>query len=204
MSDEHQHEQHQHEHEHQQGCGCSHGGLPSGLSDAGVRQATANDAPAVGIAQSVVWREAYAGVLPAEALAQFEPIVFTRAWRQSLENPPAGARLLVATAGSQVVGYLALGPSEDPDADPTDVEVLTLGVHPDARRQGHGSRLLNAAVDTSRERGATALVAWVPLDDERARAFFEGAGLGPDSARRERVVGPQGQTLREVRLVGTL
>lgn len=193
MSHDHPHD-HAHSHEH---------AAPQ-LSDASVRAATPNDAPAVGIAQSIVWREAYEGLLPAEVLERFEPIVFSRAWRQSLENPPAGNRLLVALAGSQVVGYLAVGPCEDPDAGEHDVEVLTLGVHPDARRQGHGSRLLNAAVDTSRERGAEVIAAWVPLADERARAFFEGAGLGPDSARRDRIVGPGGETLREVRLTGAI
>lgn len=190
-----------HPHDHPHGHDHAQAPVPANAS---VRAARPTDAPAVGIAQSVVWRETYADLLPAEALDQFEPITFSRAWRASLENPPAGARLLVACAGDQVVGYLALGPCTDPDAAPTDVEVLTLGVHPDARRQGHGSRLLNAAVDTSRERGAATVAAWVPLADQRARAFFEGAGLAPDSAYRDRVVGPGGEVLREVRLVGAI
>ena len=170
-----------------------------------MRVARESDAPAVGLVQATVWREAYAGVVPDEVVETFEPPAFARAWRTSLANPPAGAhRLLVACAGEQVVGFAAVGPSQDPDASPLTGELTAMGVHPQARRTGHGSRLLNAAVDTLRGAGADTIHAWVLAADEETRAFFTRAGLSPDSAFRDRVVSPEGRTAREVRLVALI
>jgi ribosomal protein S18 acetylase RimI-like enzyme len=175
------------------------------LADASVRRARPSDAPAVGLVQAAVWRDAYAAVLPAEVVAAFEPQSFASAWRRSLEAPPEGVyRLLAACAGDQVVGFAAIGPSQDPDASPETGELSALGVHPQARRQGHGSRLVNAAVDQLRDAGAEVLHVWVLAGDEATRAFLVQAGLTPDGAFRDRVVSPDGDTAREVRLVADL
>jgi GNAT superfamily N-acetyltransferase len=182
-----------------------HSHAPGPLADASVRVARETDAPAVGLVQAVVWREAYADVLPAEVLATFEPQAFASVWRQSLASPPQGVyRLLAACAGDQVVGFASIGPSQDPDASPETGELSALGVHPDARRVGHGSRLLNAVVDTLRGAGATRMHTWVLASDEATRGFLLAGGLGPDGAFRDRVVSPDGDTAREVRLVADL
>ena len=190
-------EQSPHGHHHAHDHGHSH--APGPVADASVRVARASDAPAVGLVQSVVWREAYAGVLPEEVLAQFEPRSFASAWRSSLGQASSDHLLLVACAGEQVVGFAAVGPSPDPDGSGAS-ELLVLGVHPDARRQGHGSRLLNAAVDTARGRGADALTTWLLADDASSQRFLASAGLEPDGASRERVVSEDGRTAREVRM----
>jgi ribosomal protein S18 acetylase RimI-like enzyme len=174
------------------------------VADSSVRVARVSDAPAVGLVQAVVWRETYAALVPAEVLDQFEPRPFANAWRDSLSNAPSPDHvLLVACAGEQVVGFAAVGPSPDPDGTSA-AELLVLAVHPDARRQGHGSRLLNAVVDTARARGRDALTAWVLADADRTRRFLLGAGLEPDGAHRERVVSGSGDTALEVRLAATV
>ena len=110
-------------------------------------------------------------------------------WRQSLASPPQGVyRLLAACAGDQVVGFASIGPSQDPDASPETGELSALGVHPDARRVGHGSRLLNAVVDTLRGAGATRMHTWVLASDEATRGFLLAGGLGP----RRRLPRPRG------------
>jgi ribosomal protein S18 acetylase RimI-like enzyme len=188
---------HPHDHAHHHG--------PGPVADASVRRARPNDAPAVGLVQATVFREAYAGRVPDEVVALFDPEAFARAWRESLTDPPAGVhRLLVACAGEQVVGLSAVGPSQDRDAGSTSAEVTVLAVHPDARRQGHGSRLLNASVDVLREAGAEVVTCWLLVDDEAARGFLTASGFGPDGAFRDRVVSPSGETLREVRLTARL
>lgn len=174
-------------------------------ADASVRSATVNDAPAVGQVQALVWQEAYDGVVPPQVHAAFDPQAFAGAWRDSLRTPPEGVhRLLVACAGDQVVGFVAIGPSQDPDAGQTTGEVTALGVHPHHRRQGHGSRLLNAAVDILRDAGAEHVTAWCLVEHEGVRAFLSGSGLEPDGAFRDRVVSPDEDTAREVRLIATL
>ncbi len=174
-------------------------------ADASVRSATVNDAPAVGQVQSLVWQEAYDGIVPPQVHAAFAPQSFATAWRDSLRTPPEGVhRLLVACAADQVVGFVAIGPSQDPDAGQTTGEVTAIGVHPHHRRQGHGSRLLNAAVDILREAGAEHVAVWCLVQHEGVRAFLAGSGLEPDGAYRDRVVSPEGDTAREVRLVATV
>lgn len=195
---EHEHD-HGHDHDHGHGHGHDHAAEAPIVADASVRLARATDAPAVGFVQAVVWREAYAAHLPQDVVDQFQPREFTNAWRQSLESPPSRDHLLlVACAGEQVVGFAAVGPSPDPDASEA-AELLVLGVHPEARRQGHGSRLLNAAVDTARGRGRHSLTAWVIAGADDVRAFLQAAGLDIDGAHRERIV-TDDTTVREVRL----
>ena len=77
-------------------------------------------------------------------------------WHRSITRPPlATYRVLVATEGRTVVGMVAVGPSEDDDADAADGTVVDLMVTPGSRRQGHGTRLVQAAVDTLRADGFT-------------------------------------------------
>ena len=190
---------HGHGHEH------SRGSDPGPLADASVRRARPNDVPAIGLVQATVFREVYAGRVPDEVVSLFQPDAFARGWQESLSAPPEGVhRLLVACAGDQVVGLAAIGPSQDPDAGPAAGEVTVLGVHPDARRQGHGSRLLNASVDLLAEAGAESVTLWLLTDDEATRAFLTASGFAPDGAFRDRVVSPNGDSLREVRLTAEL
>lgn len=174
-------------------------------ADASVRSAAANDAPAVGQTQALVWQEAYDGIVPPEVHAAFDPQAFATAWRDSLRAPPAGVhRLLVACAGDQVIGFVAIGPSQDPDAGQTTGEITALGVHPMHRTQGHGSRLVNAAVDVLREAGAEHVATWCLVEHEALRAFLSASGLVPDGAYRDRVIAPDGATAREVRLTAAV
>ncbi|GAA5023186.1 hypothetical protein GCM10023258_14240 [Terrabacter aeriphilus] len=194
---DHTHDQHDHAHDH------AHERGP--VADASVRVARASDAPAVGLVQAVVFREAYAGTLEPDVIATFEPRAFANAWRATLEGGQArDGVLLVACAGEQVVGFAAVGASDDADADTETAELLVLGVHPDARRQGHGSRLLHAVVDTARARGRSELAAWLLAADDATRAFLIAAGMLADGAHRERVVSADGATAAEVRLSAVL
>lgn len=202
MTDPHHHDHPGHEHHEHHGHDHGPGGGALGpLADASVRVARVSDAPAVGFVQAVVFREAYAAALAPEVIEQFQPQAFAGAWRATLEGSASGdGVLLVACAGEQVVGFAAVGASSDPDADEGTAELLVLGVHPEARRQGHGSRLLHAVVDTARARGRDRLTAWTLASADEVRAFLVSAGLAPDGAHRARVVGPEGETADEVRL----
>jgi len=170
-----------------------------------VRRARPGDAPAVGEVQMRVWGDAFGGVLRPEVLGAFRPEYFAEAWEGSLREPPTPRHvLLVAHEGGAITGLVALGPTDDPDGDDETAELLVLGVDPARRRRGHGSRLVNAAVDTARELGFTWLTAWVPQPLQGARDFLASAGMGPDGARRERVVDADDGTLTEFRLAASL
>jgi GNAT superfamily N-acetyltransferase len=194
-----------HDHDHQPAHDHAHPPANGPVADASARIARPNDAAAVGAVQAAVWRAAYGEALPPEIVEQFEPANFARVWRDSLKNPPSPRHvLLVACAGEQIVGFAALGPSTDRDAQETSGEVLALGVHPDARGGGHGSRLLNAAVDTLRGKGFDSMSLWLLARDEVTRSFMTTAGLSPDGAYRDRVIDDEGTLTREVRLTADL
>ncbi|MFC7329563.1 GNAT family N-acetyltransferase [Marinactinospora rubrisoli] len=156
-----------------------------------VRSARGEDVETVVAIQVAAWRELYGELLPEPVLAELSGdearARFREQWQSSIERPPTSRhRLLVATDDRAVVGFVAIGPAEDPDRWPgTDAEIYALHVHADHVRRGHGSRLLNAAVDHLVEDGFRTVHVWTPEADNPLRAFAEAAGWRPDGARRE-------------------
>jgi ribosomal-protein-alanine N-acetyltransferase len=66
-----------------------------------------------------------------------------------------------------------------------EAEILTLAVAADARRQGHGARLLAQAMAAAAARGAAAMFLEVAAANHAARALYAAAGFGP-AGRRQR------------------
>jgi GNAT superfamily N-acetyltransferase len=178
------------------------------MPTSGVRLARTSDVDQVAAINVRSWRQRFAGLLPAEVLDGLDPRDLAMVWASGILNPPApAARLLVAVEDAEVLGYAAVGPSPDPDAEPGTGELSALEVDPAHQRAGHGSRLMSAAVEYAREIGWTTLHSWCALDDEPRRAFLQSAGWGPDSAYRDLAVGWVGdepRVVREVRLVTVL
>ncbi len=155
-------------------------------SRTGVRAATVEDAGAVGRLQSEAWREAYAALLPVDVLAAFSAEALAQSWADTLAQPlgPLGVVLLALDAGVRV-GVLAATVAGDPDlAFEHDAELTLLAVGPAARGQGHGTRLVTAAVELLRDAGARTLVMWVSEADAGVQAFLETTGWAADGSRR--------------------
>ncbi len=152
-----------------------------------MRVATVADAAAVARVQVASWRERYDGVLPAELVDAMNVDDFAERWRASIHRPgDARNRVLVALDGDDIRGFAVTGPASDPDADPiADGEIAELTVEPDHRRQGHGSRLLQASVETLRSDRFTRGVVWIASADDATRTFVTEAGWAPDGAHRE-------------------
>ncbi len=159
----------------------------SPTADVSVRVGWADDAPGIAAVQVAAWRRQYAGLLPEEVLDSFEPEAFAEAWHAALTRPTdARNRVLVALERNTVRGFAVTAPSPDPDADAVlDGEVSELVVHPDHGRQGHGSRLLHAAVDTLRADRFRRATLWLTTEDDVLRAFLDASGWGADGAHRE-------------------
>lgn len=156
-------------------------------ADVSVRVAWADDAEAVAAVQVRAWRSEYADLLPADLLDTLDPTALAATWREALSRPKdARNRVLVALERNAVRGFAVTSPSDDPDADPVaDGEVAELTVDPDHTRHGHGSRLLQAAVDTLRADRFRRAVLWLNSTDDARRAFLTGAGWAADGAHRE-------------------
>jgi len=167
-------------------------GMVRDVVDGSVRLARAADAPVVAEVQLRTWGIVYGPRLPQGAALPLDLETATERWRAAVASPPtARHHLLVAVAGAgpdtpgEVVGFAAIGPSEDDDAMPTVGEIMVLLVSAGHERQGHGSRLLQAAVDTLREDGFTTATTWMFADDAVVEAFLASTGWEPDGAARQ-------------------
>jgi len=148
------------------------------------------------------WREEYADLLP-----PMDPVDVADAWHASLAAPKdARNRVLVALDRNSVRGFAITQPSPDPDADPVaDGEISELTVDPDHVREGHGSRLVHAAVDTLRADRFTRARVWLGSTDDVRRSFLTDAGFAPDGAYRELDLHGDGTvTVKQVRLHAAL
>jgi GNAT superfamily N-acetyltransferase len=167
-----------------------------------VRVAWADDAAAIAAVQVRAWPEMYAGLLPADVLPTDVDEVALQ-WRQALVRPTdARHRALVALERNRVVGFALTSPAGDPDCDPVaDGELGELTLDPAERAKGHGSRLLQAAVDTLAADRFTRAVTWVNGGDAALRTFLTEAGGAPDTAHRELDLDGTGTTtVKQVRL----
>jgi GNAT superfamily N-acetyltransferase len=176
--------------------------MPSPTADVSVRVAWADDAPAIAELQLRTWHEQYADVLPPDALPR-DIGAAAAAWQASLSRPPdARNRVLVALERNRVVGFAITAPASDPDCDPlADAELAELTVAPDERGKGHGSRLLQASVETMQADRFTRAVLWAIADDDALRAFLTEAGWAPDTAHRGLDFDGTGSTIvKQVRL----
>ncbi|PWN03508.1 GNAT family N-acetyltransferase [Nocardioides silvaticus] len=172
-------------------------------ADVSVRVAWAQDAAAIAAVQRRAWEQRYDALLP-DLLTErgLDADTHAEAWQATLARPPeARHRALVALERATVVGFVLTGPATDPDADPAvEGAIGELTVHPERVREGHGSRLLQAAVDTLVADGFTRVTTWVDSTDDETRAFLAGAGWEPDGASRELADETGAGTVKQVRL----
>ena len=166
-----------------------------------VRPARAGDADDLARVQVASWRSCFAGIVPAELLAELTgeeaSAVWRDRWREAVTSPPTSRhRVLAAVSDSpdlaarEVVGLVSAGPATDADRWPgTDAEIYEFRVSPERTGQGHGSRLLHAAADTLVSDGFRTVSTWVIEADSGLRQFFESAGWAADGARGELDVG---------------
>ena len=156
-------------------------------ADVSVRVGWADDAVGIAAVQVRSWRQEYADLLPPDVLEILDADQFAAAWQTSLtHSKDARNRVLVALERNTVRGFAVTGPASDPDLDPVAVgEVAELTVDPEQTRHGHGSRLVQACVDTLRADRFGTAVLWLTSADDIRRSFLTEAGWEPDGAHRE-------------------
>ena len=149
--------------------------------------------------QLATWREAYADLLPAEAL-DLPEVQAAAVWLHAIETPTSSRhRVLVALENQDVVGFAASTPAEDEDLDAaTTAEVTALLVVPRWGRRGHGSRLMAASVDDWRRQGVDTAVLWAWETDEATTSFLQSNGWERDG--KARVLDTGARLNRQVRL----
>lgn len=149
-----------------------------GDGDWRLRPPTTQDCDELGRVHMAVWRDAYAGIMPADYLAGLSEARSADRWREQLSRvDDAGSRtLVVVDRQDRLAGFGSAGPSRDEDA-PTDWELYVVNLLPDARGTGVADRLLDELLG---DRDATL---WVVEANARARAFYSRRGFVDEGGR---------------------
>lgn len=102
-----------------------------------------------------------------------------------LADPAAAAWVAEVEPGRAAVGYALLTPADLPlpDISADDLEVKRIYVFSRFHGGGHGRRLMEAAVEEARGRGAPRVLLGVYAGNDRAIAFYRRQGFEPVGER---------------------
>ena len=160
-----------------------------------IRIAIPADAAAIAQVSVDTWRSAYAGIVPAEFLANLVYAERAERMRHHLATATSedGFFLVAESDHGDVIGF-ASGGAERSGTQPACGELYTLYVHPTHQQQGIGRQLMAASVQQLSQMGLTSLVIWT-LAANPSRRFY--ARLGGKLVN-ERTTEIGGATLPEV------
>ena len=143
-----------------------------------IRRATVEDAPGIAEAHARTWQAAYRHVFPAEALDALDAENREPRWRQNVVDPDVP--VFVAVERGSVLGFVAVGPSRDPDCDG---ELWGVYVVPEAWGKGVGAVLMETGLDYLRAHFREAIL-WVLDENPRARRYYEKHGWAFDGTTK--------------------
>lgn len=164
-----------------------------------IRSAVPSDAKAIAQVHIHSWQQAYPDLMPREYLASLDQTLAQRTsyWLNAIES--GDSTLLVAERDKQVIGWISVGASRDPDAAANNAgEVMALYVLQAHWHTGIGPALWHAGLQSLIEQGHCRLTLWVLLRNDRAIRFYRKAGWVEETGTR-RTLARGGVTLEEVR-----
>jgi GNAT superfamily N-acetyltransferase len=146
---------------------------PSSTAIPVLREAMPADAALVAELHARSRASAYRGLLPDDYLDREMPVEAAAHWTRRLPELAAGAgQALVAEIAGSAVGFVCMSA---PDAQRS-VYIENLHVMPGHKGGGIGTRLLEAAADWARDRGASRLHLLVFEGNRAAVGFYESRG----------------------------
>jgi len=164
-----------------------------------VREATKDDAAAIGDVHAEAWRRAHRDLFDAHWLRRLAE-ERREYWHEAMESRQyVRNTLLLAERGDRVVAFTYFGPH--PEGMP-DAEIFALYAHPNAWGTGVAWTLMDAAWDHLREARFRRVRAWTMAGANRARHFYESFGFTQTSNQREYDFG-DGRPVLEVEYLRT-
>ena len=149
-----------------------------------IRPARPEDAEAIAAIRAQSWRAAYAGVIPADVLAEStSPASVARQATRILDR---WTGMIIAEADGALVGYAnfgrerasgELGSVPGPEQDPSRAELYAIYVAPAHWSTGAGRALMDTVLNRAAAAGYERISLWVLLDNPRARRFYQRAGF---------------------------
>ena len=160
-----------------------------------IRVAEAADAGSIARVHIDSWRTTYAGVVPAEYLANLSYQRRESRWNEILtSNQPATSIFVAETEGSNVVGFANGGPEREADSTYRG-ELYAIYLLQEHQNRGLGRRLVSAVTQRLLNDGFSSMLLWVLEDNHRACRFYESLE-GERVGRKAVVIG--GRDLVEV------
>ncbi|GHG50269.1 N-acetyltransferase [Flavimobilis marinus] len=150
------------------------------LEDVTIRTATVADAADIAQVHVASWREAYAGIVPADYLAALDAEERRALWERALARGEITTWL--AVVDSRTVGFATLGPRRDEDAEPGDLEIYAMYLDPEAWGRGVARDLMRHSLAEVPDGASLSL--WVLGDNDRAQRFYRRHGFAPDGVER--------------------
>jgi len=146
--------------------------LPKAMTT--IRDARADDAPAIARVHVATWRTTYPGLIPDSILVGMSEQRHEAMWQRSIDHPSGDAVIVAEHETDGVVGFASCGPLRGL-ALPFAGEVYTLYVAQDHQGRGLGRRLLARSFGVLLERGYPSAIVWV-LATNPSRFFYRALG----------------------------
>ncbi len=141
-----------------------------------IRRAEPADAQAIAIVQTASWRTTYAGLVPAEFLANMDVSRRAAVWHTGLTDSARRYCYFVAEdSDGQVVGFACGGPERD--GHPIyKGELMAIYILDAYQKQGIGRRLVQAVAGWLRENHYHNMIIWVLAGNSTGIHFYEAIG----------------------------
>jgi ribosomal protein S18 acetylase RimI-like enzyme len=149
-----------------------------------IRAARDDDARQIAEIHGQAWQWAYRDLLPKAFLASLSVERRAAYWQRWLADADLRRQLWLGLRQERVVGFVAAGPSRDPDADAETGEILALYLEQEVVGIGVGRALCAHAVDRLRRDGFRVATLWVLVSNDRARRFYERTGWRADGTQK--------------------
>jgi L-amino acid N-acyltransferase YncA len=149
------------------------------MSKPRIRPATKDDAATIAEIHVGAWRESYAELMPAEALARFDVAERARRWREIFRSAPAGDLVLLLSFDEDPpCGFASCGRQrvERLEAQRFSGEFQALYVLRRGQRRGGGRALMRVMARHLLDQGWKSATVWVFRDNRPARRFYGAMG----------------------------
>ena len=140
-----------------------------------VRAANSADAGSIARVHIDSWRTTYAGVVPAEYLANLSYERRESRWYETLTADQHATSIFVAEQGGNVVGFATGGPERDGDITYRG-ELYAIYLLEEHQNRGLGRQLVSAVARSLLADGFSSMLVWVLEDNHGARLFYESLG----------------------------
>jgi ribosomal protein S18 acetylase RimI-like enzyme len=140
-----------------------------------VRLATTKDAPLIAAIHIDSWKHAFPGVMRADWLAQQTPDAVAGEWRTTLGQAP-GSVHVAEDSSARIVGFICSGCTPPPGVAGYDGEIFSIHIRSDAKRLGHGRRLMSAAFQRLGSLHCRNVMLWTLEHNHVAGDFYQDLG----------------------------